>query len=293
MDKMYTLIINPTAGQGSAQANLPKIEAELARRGLEYEVVEAETRDVSTQTARVAAREGREGVVAIGGDGSLFAVVNGLAESDVPLIFVPCGTGNDFVRCLNLPKDPFEAFCLQLDTPVSRIDVGRMNDIYFLNVSGTGFDVDVLRQADKYKARHKGLVPYLLGLIDAFKHYRPTRAMVSIDGGAEKEVDFALLSVGNGRYFGGGMKACPDALINDGLFDVIIVDPVRKYTIPVLLAFYIKGKHVALGLGKPCRCKNIRIRRDNMTINLDGELMDFDCAEYRILPSALSVRVPL
>jgi len=290
---MYTLILNPTAGQGSALENLPKIKAELKRRGLEFECVEAASRSIATETARKAVREGREGVIAIGGDGSLFAVVNGMVKSDVPLIFVPCGTGNDFIRCLNLPKDPFEAFRLQMDTPVSRIDVGQMNDICFLNVSGTGFDVDVLRQADKYKAKHKGLVPYLLGLIDAFKHYRPTKAMISIDGGEEREMAFALLSVGNGRYFGGGMKACPDAKVNDGLFDLIIVDPVKKVVIPFLLAFYIKGKHVSLGLGKLHRCRSLSIRRQDMTINLDGELMDFESAEYKILPGALRVRVPV
>ena len=290
---MYTLILNPCAGQGSALSCLPQIEDILRQRSIEYHVVQAADSAESTLVARKAALEGHEGVVAIGGDGSLFAVVNGLAESDVPLIFVPCGTGNDFVRSLNLPKDPVEAFRLQLDTPVSRIDVGRMNDICFLNISGTGFDVDVLREADQYKEKHKGLIPYLLGLISAFKNYKPTTAMISIDGGEEKEMSFALLSVGNGKYFGGGMKACPDSIVNDGLFDLIIVDPVRKFTIPMLLAFYIKGKHVALGLGKLHRCKRLTIRKNNMTINLDGELMDFDSAEYSILPGALSVRVPL
>lgn len=290
---MYTLILNPTAGQGTALKNLAAIETVLGKHGIDYTLEKAATRADSTRIAKEAVAAGREGIIAVGGDGSLFAVVNGMACSDVPLIFVPCGTGNDFVRCLNLPSDPIEALELQLSTPVSRIDVGKMNDIYFLNISGTGFDVDVLRDAEKYKAKHKGLIPYLLGLIDAFKHYRPTTAMVSIDGGEEKEMSFAILSVGNGRYFGGGMKACPDAIINDGYFDLIIVDPVKKFTIPVLLAFYIKGKHVSLGLGKLHRCRKLSVRRKNMTINLDGELMDFDEAVFQLLPQALCVRVPV
>ena len=103
---------------------------------------------------------------------------------------------------------------------------------------------------------------------------------------------FALLSVGNGRYFGGGMKACPEATVNDGLFDLIIVDPVKRFTIPFLLALYIPGFHVKLGLGKLHRCTSLRIRGKDMTINLDGELMDADTAEYRLLKNALCVRIP-
>lgn len=292
-DAMYTLILNPTAGQGAALARLPEIESLLQQRKLEYQVIKAATRADSTLIAKKAAEEHHEGVIAIGGDGSLFAVVNGMAGSDVPLLFVPCGTGNDFVRSLNLPKDPVDALRLQLDTPLNRIDVGRMNDIHFLNISGTGFDVDVLREADRYKGRYKGIVAYLLGLAAAFKNYRPTTAMISIDGCEEKELSFALLSVGNGRYFGGGMKACPDAIVNDGLFDLIIVDPIKRSAIPILLAFYIHGKHVPLGLGKLHRCKSLKIRRKNMTINLDGELLDADSAEFTILPQALCVRIPL
>lgn len=290
---MYTLILNPTAGQGTASENLVQVESVLKRRGIAYCVQRAATSADSTRIAREAVSAHSDGVIAVGGDGSIFAVINGMAGSDVPLIFVPCGTGNDFARCLKLPKDPIQALELQLDTPVNRIDVGKMNDIYFLNISGTGFDVDVLREAEKYKERRKGLLPYLLGLIDAFKRYRPTVARVSIDDEAEREMRFAILSVGNGRYFGGGMKACPDAIVNDGYFDLVIVDPVKKYLVPVLLAFYIKGKHVSMGLGKLHRCKKLSVRRKNMTINLDGELIDADEAVYQILPQGLCVRVPL
>jgi len=290
---MYILILNPTAGQGTALKRLPEIEAVFMERGLAYRVVESPNRADATLTARKAAEDGVDGVVAIGGDGSLFAVVNGLAGSDVPLIFVPCGTGNDFVRCLNLPKDPVDALRHQLNMPVTSIDLGKMNDVYFLNVAGTGFDVDVLRVVEKYKTRYKGLMAYLRGLIDAIKAYRPTVARVSIDGGEERELQFAILSIGNGRFIGGGMKACPESTVNDGLFDLIIVNPVKKRSIPVLIAFYIAGKHVSLGLGKLYRCKTVTIRRSGMTVNLDGELLDADQACFQLLPSALKVRLSI
>lgn len=289
---MYTLILNPTSGRGAAQQRLGEIEALLQQRKIEYCVQVAQSPMEATNLAAAAAGQKLEGIIAIGGDGTLFQIANGVAGSDVPVLFVACGTGNDFVRVLNLPKDPIEALKLQLDSSLRRIDIGKMNDIHFLNVSGTGFDVDVLRYAEKYKQKFGGLTAYVRALMDALKFYKPTTAMISMDGGEEIETQFTILSVGNGRYFGGGMKAVPDAVIDDGLFDVVIVRPVKLIAIPVLLAFYIAGKHVALKLGKAYRCKTLTVRRNGMTVNLDGELRDTDYAKYELLPGALRVRLP-
>ena len=289
---MYTLIINPESGQGAAIQNLPAVQAELDARGLEYQVQKAMTADAATEYARRACSENVEGVIAIGGDGTLFQIVNGMHSDTVPMIFIPCGTGNDFIKSLKLPTDPVAALKAQLDAPVSQIDVGRMNEIRFLNVSGTGFDVDVLRNAEKYKKKHKGLKAYLYALVDALKTYRPMKAMVSIDDGPEEYAAFAILSIGNGRYFGGGMKAVPYAEVADGLFDVVIVKPVRKFMILPLLVLYIAGKHIAIKLAVLKRCRRLTIRREGMTINLDGELRNADYACFELLKGALAVRIP-
>lgn len=289
---MYTLILNPTSGKGSALKRLPEIEALLKERGIAYQVKKAETPEEATLFACEAAAELAEGVIAVGGDGTLFQVVNGLAGSSVPMLFVSCGTGNDFVKSLKLPKDPVEALGVQLDAPLSRIDVGRMNDIFFLNVSGTGFDVDVLRHVEKYKDKYSGLKPYMCALRDAVKAYRPTTAMVSIDGAPETMMSFSILSIGNGSFIGGGMNAVPDAKLDDGLFDVVTVAPVPRWAILFLIPFYIAGKHIALKLGTARRCKSITLRNAGMTLNLDGELRSADIARYELFSSALSVRIP-
>lgn len=289
---MYTLIINPESGQGAALSNLPAILTVLDERKLKYRVQQAKTPEEATAYARRACAENVEGVIAIGGDGTLFQIVNGMDNSKVPMIFVPCGTGNDFIKSLNLPPDPAEALKVQLDAPVSQIDVGKMNDIRFLNVSGTGFDVDVLRFAEKYKQKHKGIKAYLFALAEAVKHYRPMTAMVSIDDEPEERISFSIISIGNGRFFGGGMKAAPFAEISDGLFDVIVVKPVRKFLIPPLLAVYIPGKHIDVRMATLKRCKRLTIRHEGMTINLDGELRNADYARFELLSGALAVRIP-
>ena len=289
---MYTLIVNPTSGRGAAMKQLARIESVLRERGLEYSIERAAKPMDAARIARASAAAHPEGIIAVGGDGTLFEIINGMIGSDVPLLFVSCGTGNDFVRTLRLPKDPVEALKRQLDTPTGRIDVGRMNDFYFLNVAGTGFDVDVLRNAEKYKARYTGLRTYLFGLFDAIRDFHPMTALVSYDDDPEEEVSFSILSIGNGRYIGGGMKAVPDAELDDGLFDVVTVCPVRKPTIALLIAFYIAGKHISIGLGRLRRCRKLSIRRPGMTLNLDGELFSADSARFELLPSALCVRVP-
>lgn len=289
---MYTLIINPESGQGASLSNLPAVQAVLDERGIKYKVLKADSSENAIEYARFACAENAEGVIAIGGDGTLFQIVNGMDSNTVPMIFIPCGTGNDFIKTLNLPSDPVEALKVQLDAPVSRIDVGCMNGIRFLNISGTGFDVDVLRHAERYKKKYKGLKPYLFGLYDALKSYRPLTAMISIDEGPEEPATFSILSIGNGRFFGGGMKAVPYADVQDGLFDVVIVKPVRKFMILPLIALYIAGKHIGIKLAVLKRCKRITIRCQGMTLNLDGELRDADCARFELLRDALAVRIP-
>lgn len=289
---MYAVIVNPAAGNGAALSRLKEVEAALSSRGLKYLVERAQTSEDASSAARYWFSQPIEGIVAVGGDGTIFDVVNGFEASDVPLIFVSCGTGNDFVRSLGLPSDSIEALRVQLDAPLRRIDVGAMNGIRFLNVSGTGFDVDVLRHAEQYKRESSGLRPYLRGLRDAVRAYRPAEAHISIDDGPERRMRFAILSVSNGRYIGGGMKAVPSAVVDDGLLDVVIVRPIPRPLILPLIAFYIAGLHVALRFGRLRRCRKLRIRRPGMTINLDGELRGADEARYEILPGALAVRIP-
>lgn len=289
---MYTIIINPTSGHGSAAERLAVIEKVLKARALDYTIKESGSAEETTVLAREASSGTSEGIIAVGGDGTLFRIINGMVNSDTPLIFVASGTGNDFVKSLKLPKDTEEALNCQLDAPISRIDVGRMNDIHFLNVSGTGFDVDVLRQTEKYKSKYTGLRAYMCGLYDAIKHYKPVTASVEIDDGPEELLTFAILSIGNGRYIGGGMKAVPEAEVNDGLFDVIAVKPVKKATIFALVFLFVAGLHVKLGLGKLRRCKKITIRRPDTTYNIDGELYPVDEAKFEILEKALAVRIP-
>lgn len=289
---MYLLLMNPTSGRGMGVKLCEQITAVLKDRGLSYCM---ETASLETQADEIALRHANdqlEGIIVVGGDGTLYQTINRVRDNPAPLIIVPCGTGNDFVKALNFPRDPIQALKMQLDAQPRQIDVGKMNDIRFLNVAGTGFDVDVLRKTELYKDRYTGLRAYFRGLVAAIRDYRPMQAKVSVDGAPAQDMRFAILSIGNGSYIGGGMKAVPGAVVDDGMFDLIIVKPVRKWMILPLIALFITGKHVACGLGRRIRCRKITIEHADMTINLDGELVNTDRAEFEIQSGALSIRAP-
>ncbi len=289
---MYLLLMNPASGRGKGLTLCEQITAVLKDRNLEYCIETACANIQADEIAMRYANDPLEGIIVAGGDGTLFHTINRIRENPAPLIIVPCGTGNDFVKSLNLPKDPIEALKAQLDAPQKKIDIGRMNDIRFLNVAGTGFDVEVLRNTEMYKDRYTGLSAYMHGLIAAIKDYRPMRARVSIDDGPFEDMQFAIISIGNGCYFGGGMKPVPNAIVDDGLFDLVIVKPVKKWMILPLITLFVSGKHVRSGLGRATRCKKVVIERKDTTFNLDGELIQMDRAEFEIIGGALNMRIP-
>lgn len=288
---MLQLIVNPIAGSGASIKAAEAVCAQLDARRIDYRLTNTAHPGHATDLAHLAVSQGVEGIVAIGGDGTLSEIVNGIGESGVTMYFVPCGTGNDLARSLPFSKDPAEAFVQQLDGVPARMDIGQINDTYFLNISGAGFDVEVLRQVDNYKHLGHGLKPYLLGLIAALKNFRPFSCQLLLDG-QEFARRLTILSVANGRYFGGGMCPAPGADLADGEFEVVLIDKLPRFAVPFLLPFFILGKHTHLPPVKVCKCREVLVRSEGMTVNIDGELKNMNEARYRILPGALRIRRP-
>jgi diacylglycerol kinase (ATP) len=289
---LYHVIINPTAGNGRALKARGKVEAELHKRGLSFQTSITKRPGHATELARrIASEESEPRVVVVGGDGSFNEVANGLVGSQAVMYFVSCGTGNDYVRVLNLPKDPVEAFALQLGSSVRSVDAGLINDRLFLNVSGTGFDIEVLRQMRAFSARFRGLICYLLGLISALRLFKPIEARITLDGRTFTQ-KLTIFEVANGRYFGGGMMVSPLSDPADGLFDIVYVDAVSRWQILRLLPMFVTGKFLSLPITHHLRAKEVVIESPGMTIELDGELVAVDRAHYRIVPGGLRIACP-
>ena len=290
---MYHLIVNPTAGNGRTLKVCRQVEEELKKKGLPFRTLRTEHPGHATEIVRdIVSGEEEARLIVLGGDGTLNEAANGLTGTNAILYIVSCGTGNDFIKALGLPKDPIEALRLQLASAPRFIDAGMLNDRMFLNVSGTGFDIEVLRQTLRFRDHFKGLFAYILGLLAALRRFRPVEARVTVDG-LTFEAKLTIIEAANGRYIGGGMLVAPEADPADGLFDVVYVDAVSRWTILQLLPRFVTGKFVSLPVTHSLRAREVTIESSGMTINLDGELLPVERAHYRILPGGLRIACPL
>ena len=291
-DPLLVIIANPTAHCGKAARVIAAVCQLLKKRNLAYRCDETLYVGHAMRLADAAFREGAEAIICVGGDGTVNEIISGLAGRHMTLYLVPCGTGNDFVKVLPLPKDPIKALERQLDSPACPVDIAQVNDRFFLNIAGTGFDVEVLRQTTRFKWLGGGLLPYLCGVVAALRCFKPMDVELTIDGGPREKHRITILSIGNGQYLGGGMRAVPSADPMDGLLDVIYVDAINRRTIARLLRHFIKGTHTGLPITHFTRCKEIAIDAPDMTINLDGELHEMNHAFCRMLPGALTLHLP-
>ena len=286
---MLTFIVNPAAGNGHALKIEQLIQGEMSRRGLECRFIHTEAPGHATALAAEAAKSANcSGVVAVGGDGTAFEVACGLMNTCVPMGIIPAGTGNDFIKTVNIPKKPLEALDFILTHKPRPVDVGGLNDRLFLNVCGTGFDVTVLDFTLSAKKYCRGLLPYLIGLIRGIAHYKPVHVRFTADGHTE-EREVLICSVANGRFFGGGIAICPDATADDGLLDLIVVEHKPRWLLPFLVPSLLMGRVLKFPFTSHKRCKTIEIMSPDMRLNIDGEIYPMDSAAFSILPGALSL----
>ncbi|MBP3522899.1 MAG: diacylglycerol kinase family lipid kinase [Clostridia bacterium] len=289
---MFAIIVNPVSGGGKNAQIARQIEALLRQRGETYQLFETANEGDGDRQVRLALQSGCEDVVCIGGDGTLSEIVQELAGSRGVLYIVPSGTGNDFARALGLPRDPIKAFKAQLDGRRTVIDCGSINGRAFINVSGSGFDVEVLRKTEEFKQVYPGEKAYRKAVSAVLSSYRAFRSEISIDGGAFRPYSGTIVEIANGQYIGGGMKVAPGAQVQDGLFDVVLVDCVPRMLIPFLLPLFILGLHVHLPIARVVRAKDVVLRARGMVVNIDGRLEEMDEAHFEIRPSALHIMLP-
>lgn len=290
---MFAIVFNPVSGGGKHADLADKIGAILASRGYTYRLFRTECTGDGTRQARMALDSGSEAVVCIGGDGTLSEVVQVMAKTGVPLYIVPGGTGNDFARAFRLPADSIKAFTAQLDGKCEQIDCGSINGKAFLNISGSGFDVEVLRKTEELKAIYPGGKAYTKAVLAVLSSYQAFEADVSIDDGAFTHERCTIIEVANGRYFGGGMCVAPGSSFGDGLFDIVLVKRVPSRAIPLLLPLFKFGLHVYLPVARVMRAKRVVIRSKGMVVNIDGQLEAMDEAAYEVLQGALTVMRPV
>ncbi|WP_074351687.1 diacylglycerol kinase family protein [Proteiniborus sp. DW1] len=268
-------IVNPIAGRDRAIKLIPLIEEKMDKTNIKYKVsITSQPKEATSLTVK-GLEEGYDSIIAVGGDGTINEVAMGIIQKGYGTLgIIPGGTGNDLARSLNIPLDPEEALYTLLGGEKKHIDYGRINGKFFLNVASIGLDADIVKRTEDVKKVIRGKIAYTIGLIITLMVYKSQKLIVELDN-ETMEIDAMLTAVANGKYYGGGMKICPMAVLDDGSFHIIIVKKVSKLKLLRFFPLVFKGTHVNLtDLVKVYSSKKVKLRFDKeLLLNIDGDVI--------------------
>lgn len=297
--KRIHLIINPKAGHRAGGRFGAGIAQYLRRAGCEVTVQFTRQPREAIALAREACESRPDCLAVAGGDGTLFEAVNGILQAsvrNVPLGIIPIGTGNDFVKMLAIKPHDWQAACdTLLNGQAKSVDAGKLNEWFFLNGVGIGFDAQVAWEANHLKWLPGNTTVYATALIKTLLHrYRTVPVTIQHDHGSMTQ-DITLLTVGNGRCHGGAFRLTPNALIDDGLFDVLIADATPRSNIIKMAPRVMRGTHLQEDGMTLLHSRKVSVSSDEpLIVHADGEVL-YTAAqklELELLPGALTLLYP-
>lgn len=299
------LVVNPRSGNGGARKALPELQRLLGEAGIDHEVHRTEGRGHATEIARaLAAGEGRY-IAAVGGDGTVHEVVNGLlhpdgtpVRPDAVLAVIAAGSGGDFARTygLDLPLDRLVRRHLRT-TDTLALDAGRVSftadgvpaERFFVNIAEVGWGAEVVRRAEKLP-RAIGRVRYLLASWGAIRAINRQQVQLELER-TTADIPLVELVVANGQFFGGGMKVAPRALPDDGLFNVLAFTGGRSQVFTLTPKLY-QGEHMPDPNIAEWQSATVAVApADPMLVEADGELLGTTPASFSIVSRPLTVKI--
>lgn len=291
---MHYIIVNGTRLKGKKRKTLQKVCEVFESRNIQYEVRCTEYAGHAKQITAEITSDGQENViVAVGGDGTLHEVINGFVDFEKnSLALIPFGTGNDFAATANIPKNCVKAAALIADGTPKKIDFIQLSTgLRSINAVGTGLDVDVLKRV--YGKERTGKLKYLFSLIACLTHFKSYDFTIEYNG-VKEERHGLIAAVGNGRQIGGGIKICPEAKIDDGYFDLLIVDFISRFKTIFAFLKLMRGKINKIKQVTAVKAKEVTINMHSQyyTIQAEGELYDNLPFEAKIEPAKLKFYLP-
>ena len=272
----YVFIINPASGK----TDYDKIKENIIKtlENEEYEIYETKAPKEATEIASRFKNEENTVVYSVGGDGTLNEVVNGIAEGKCKLGIIPTGSGNDFYRTLK-----------EAQSENVRLDLGKVNGRYFINIASVGMDAETCNNANKIKSKIKLHSSYYLALIHTFLTFKSKSLKLKID----KHVyagDYIIAAICNGKYYGGGFKIAPVASFDDNQFDIYLVSKAGKLKLIKILLALLKSEHEKYNEVRKYTGKNITITSENnLIVNIDGEITISKNIEIEMIEDALII----
>jgi diacylglycerol kinase (ATP) len=292
VSRRIALLVNPTSGKGRGKRAGAQAAARLREQGLAVDVLVGADGSEATELARGAVRLGYEVVAAVGGDGMLNLVLQAVAGTGVPLGIVPAGSGNDFARQLGLdPHDAVAAADVIAAGHVRTVDAARAGDHWYAGVLSSGFDSNVNQRANRMRWP-RGPARYNVAILAELRVFQAVPFTVVLDG-EPIEREAMLVAVGNGTSYGGGMKVCPGAVIDDGLLSVTVLGKLGKVEFLRVFPRVYSGTHVDHPAVSVHCARTVRLAAPSVVAFADGEFVAPLPVEIAVVPGALEVLVPV
>ncbi len=291
--KRARLIYNPSSGREEALRKLPYILQTFEKAGFETSCAATEKEGDATRAASEAVVSGFDLIIAAGGDGTLSEVINGMADHAVrpPLGMLPFGTTNDLARALGIPRQWEQAAALIIGQQTRAIDIGKINDRYFINIAGGGSLTELTYEVPSKMKTMLGQLAYYIKGLERLPRLKPLRLRMKGDG-VDVQEEAMLFLIANSNSVAGFERLAPGATIDDGLLDVIVV---RKMSLPEfirLAGLVIRGEHMNDPGVLHFRASELEITSsDPVMLNLDGELGGSLPAHCQVLPRHLQIYV--
>jgi len=298
------VIVNPASANGATFKRWPEIASFFENERQEFVYSFTEGPDHATILARKYLHEGYDLVVSVGGDGTANEVVNGFFENGKPISrgatygYISTGTGGDLGRTIGSSKVMAEAVKNIVNGTQRRVDLGKVSYIsnsgedevrYFINVAGLGIDGDIVDRVNRTSKFFGGFLSFLWGTLVSVVFYRNKKMEISVDGKLICDEPVTTVVVGNGCYFGGGMKALPNAVMDDGYFDIVILHNLSKLNLLATLPKVYSGSHLNHPRITSMRGRIVEVNSTEYALlNLDGEQPGRAPARVEILPGAIN-----
>ncbi len=293
--KRARIIYNPTSGKEQFKRNLPEVLQRLEEAGYETSCHATVGRGDATNAAIEAAKRNFDMVIASGGDGTINEVVTGLSQVENPpkLGIIPTGTTNDFARAMGISRNILEAVDVILEENPVPIDIGKVNDKFFINIAAAGIFTEVSYEAHSKLKTAFGELAYFLKGIEKLPSVHPVHVDIEYDG-KEFSGEIMMFFISNTNSVGGFEKIAPIASVNDGLFDLILIKKGNIAELINVATKIVSGTHVNHPLVSYEQASRVKIKAsEEMSINLDGEYGGITPAEFINLHNHLEVFLPV
>jgi YegS/Rv2252/BmrU family lipid kinase len=300
-------LVNPASDNGKTGRVWPELAHRAGEAGLVGETLRSERPGQLGELAERAGADGARLVVAVGGDGTVNEVAHGLLRlqgrgEPVPeLAVLPRGTGTDFVRTFAIPTETDRAIAVARDGATRMIDAGLVlyrawdgseREAFFVNVASAGMSGAVAQRANTSSKALGGKASFLAATLAVFARWKPSQMNVAVDGERRSGLMYDVL-VANCRYLAGGMKMTPEALPDDGLFDVLLIGNITRTDLALTLPKVYRGTHLPHPKAELLRGRAVTVDAATpLPVELDGEQPGTTPVRFEVVPRALSLRVP-